>query len=137
MAQRPSRPLFIALTGLVVAGHVLAIPVLVFYLAIANADSMIIYNGERMRIVEVRVKAIGQLVVWWPFALGLAYGIWRRRPWARIAVAATFGLPAIALMGIGISNGEAISAVSGLALTVCLWWYFFKNENDLRYFGET
>lgn len=137
MPGKLSQPYFLLLLAVIFSFHAVFIPVFSLGLMLADDSTTMLYNGERIRIDDYRLSVIAPLLIWWPFALACAYGIWKKKVWARPTILSIFVVPGFLFSAVETNWSDPGEFVMGALLAVPFWFYLYRKQTVRDYFDVT
>ena len=137
MADAPKRPFFLTLCAIVLSAHAVMLPIFVVKFVLLEANSTMILNDEPVHVGDHRIKLLVSLLVWWSIAFGLAFGLWKRRPWTRPGLCALFVIPYAIVALVGLIQLDPTLFLLSTAIAYLFWWYLYRKKSVVDYFNSS
>ena len=138
--RRPKqpRPLLVSILVWVAPFAAFCAAVFLFLLLLAaGKEAGYSINGRQVTRKEFLASVLPVLIPILLVGLGLAYAIWRERPWSRHLVMAVFLAMIIAAPFVIQHRGRAISTMIIAAAWLGLaFWYFYLKRNVAAYYDD-
>ena len=94
--EERKRPFVLGMFALIFWGQAVILPILFFMFLLAPSDSPVDVNGVDVPMGEIRLEALGTMLIYFAFVAYVGPGLWKGKPMARnIAFGTYVAIPLI------------------------------------------